>query len=171
MFFRFLPCFAITPRMSPALDIHWICPMLGDHIRLRSLSFGIDLIHLIVCLIFSLLGVFSIFPFLAQDNTIISDVSSGGSLEKTVNRSIEFYFGQHLSANEIWCAHNVFVVNLERNFLFKCFRNKKFYFKNHLTFQKLLILIFKKRATFSLFSQFWVLFGTNFFEFSEIKEI
>lgn len=110
-------------------------------------------------------------PFLAQDNTIMSDVSSGGSLEKTVNRSIEFYFGQHLSANEIWCAHNVFVVNLERNFLFKYFRNKKFYFKNHLTFQKLLIFDIQKRATFSLFIQFWVLFGTNFFELSEIKEI
>jgi len=110
MFFRFLPCFAITLGMSPALDSHWLSLMLGDHIRLRSLSFGIDLIHLIVCLIFSFLGLFSIFPFLAQDNTIMSAVSSVGSLEKTVNRSIEFSFGQHLYANEISYAHIVFGV-------------------------------------------------------------
>ena len=86
--------------------------MLGDHIRLRSLSFGIDLIHLIVCLILSFLVVLSIFPFLAQDTTIMSAVSSVGSLEKTVIRSIEFSFGQQLYANEIRYAHMVFGVKL-----------------------------------------------------------
>jgi hypothetical protein len=40
----------------------------------------------------------------------MSAVSSVGSLEKTVNRSIEFSFGQHLYANEISYAHIVFGV-------------------------------------------------------------
>jgi gliding motility-associated-like protein len=66
------------------------------------------------CLIFSdvvfgLAILFLLTPFVskAQDTTIVSAASSGGSLENTGNGSIEFSFGQLLYANEIANAYNV----------------------------------------------------------------
>ncbi len=66
------------------------------------------------CLIFSdivfgLAILFLMTPIVsqAQDTTIVSAASSGGSLENTGNGSIEFSFGQLLYANEIANAYNV----------------------------------------------------------------
>ncbi|MFN9682965.1 MAG: hypothetical protein ACK56V_15320, partial [Bacteroidota bacterium] len=50
------------------------------------------------------ISLFFVLPAMAtvdQDTTIVSAVSSGGSLENTGNGSIEFSFGQLLYANEI----------------------------------------------------------------------
>ena len=44
------------------------------------MSFGKNLINLIACLIFTILGVFSMFPLMAQDTTFVSAVSSGGNI-------------------------------------------------------------------------------------------
>jgi gliding motility-associated-like protein len=46
-------------------------------------------------------------PLIAQDTTIVSAVSSGGSLENTGNGSIDFSFGQLLYANEIAGSYHV----------------------------------------------------------------
>ena len=56
------------------------------------------------------ISLFFVLPAMAtvdQDTTIVSAVSSGGSLENTGNGSIEFSFGQLLYANEIANTHNV----------------------------------------------------------------
>ena len=59
--------------------------------------------------VFGLAILFLLTPVIseAQDTTIVSASSSGGSLENTGNGSIEFSFGQLLYANEITNAYNV----------------------------------------------------------------
>ncbi len=67
----------------------------------------IDFRFLIIAFILTLLFVSPAITAEAQDTTIVSAVSSGGSLENTGNGSVEFSFGQLLLANEITDAYNL----------------------------------------------------------------
>lgn len=104
----------------PSSDIPRVCLMMGD----KSVGFSLVtrprfivafghvfpfkywIVSTIGLLLF-LLGVVSPFSLMAQDTTIVNAVSSGGGIENTGNRSIEFSFGQLLYANEITDAYNV----------------------------------------------------------------
>jgi gliding motility-associated-like protein len=111
---------SIILEKSPSSDIPCVCLMLGDEsnggsIFLRSLSsFDIGYlfsfkywIALTLSLLFYLSGVTYSATLIAQDTTIVSAVSSGGSLENTGNGSIDFSFGQLLYANEIAGSYHV----------------------------------------------------------------
>ena len=111
---------SIILEKSPSSDIPCVCLMLGDEsnggsIFLRSLSsFDIGYlfsfkywISLTLSFLFYLSGVMFSAPLIAQDTTIVSAVSSGGSLENTGNGSIDFSFGQLLYANEIAGSYHV----------------------------------------------------------------
>ena len=111
---------SIILEKSPSSDIPCVCLMLGDEsnggsIFLRSLSsFDIGYlfsfkywISLTLSLLFYLSGVTYSATLIAQDTTIVSAVSSGGSLENTGNGSIDFSFGQLLYANEIAGSYHV----------------------------------------------------------------
>ena len=110
----------ITPTNSPSSDIPRVCLMFGDK------SFGFSLIswsrfiiafgHVFsfkywiistIGLLLFLLCVMSPASLIAQDTTMVSAVSSGGSLENTGNGSVEFSFGQLLYANEIAGSYHV----------------------------------------------------------------
>jgi len=110
----------ITPKKSPSSDIPCVCLIFGDEsiwgsIFLRPLSsFGIGRLFsfkywivLTLCFLFYLSGVMFSAPLIAQDTTIVSAVSSGGSMENTGNGSIDFSFGQLLYANEIAGSYHV----------------------------------------------------------------
>ncbi len=105
---------------SPSSDIPCVCLTFGDEsnegsIFLRPLSsFGIG--HLFsfkywtirtLCFLFYLSGVMFSATLIAQDTTIVSAVSSGGSMENTGNGSIDFSFGQLLYANEIAGSYTI----------------------------------------------------------------
>ncbi len=120
MVFSYLQFFNITPTKSPSSDIQWVCLVTGD----KSVGFSlISWSRFIVAFghvfsfkywIFSKIGL-QLFPLcvmspaslIAQDTTMVSAVSSGGSLENTGNGSIEFSFGQLLYANEIAGSYHV----------------------------------------------------------------
>lgn len=111
---------SIILEKSPSSDIPRVCLTIGY----KSVGFSLNLWSRFIFLlghVFSFkywivlkigllffLWVF-LFPvsLIAQDTTIVSAVSSGGSLENTGNGSIEFSFGQLLYANEIANTHNV----------------------------------------------------------------
>ena len=105
---------------SPSSDIPRVCLTIGN----KSVGFSLNswsrfifilghvfsfkywIVSTIGLLLF-LLSVMTPASLIAQDTTIVSAVSSGGSLENTGNGSIEFSFGQLLYANEIANTHNV----------------------------------------------------------------
>jgi gliding motility-associated-like protein len=67
----------------------------------------IDFRFLIIAFILTILFVPPAVAIAAQDTTIVSAVSSGGSLENTGNGSVEFSFGQLVYASETLSAYNV----------------------------------------------------------------
>ena len=110
----------ITPKKSPSSDIQWLCLTFGDKskgssIFLRPISsfcfghlfFLKNWIFLILSFLFYLPSEMFSASLIAQDTTIVSAVSSGGSLENTGNGSIDFSFGQLLYANEIAGSYHV----------------------------------------------------------------
>jgi hypothetical protein len=105
---------------SPSSDIHSVCLTFGDESKgCTNISwpfFSFLLVHvssarhwivLTLCFLFYLSGVMFSAPLIAQDTTIVSAVSSGGSMENTGNGSIDFSFGQLLYANEIAGSYHV----------------------------------------------------------------
>jgi len=120
MVLSYLQFFNITSTNSPSSDIQWVCLVTGDistgysfqswsewSFSLKEyISFKYWIFSTIGLLLF-LLGVMSPVSLMAQDTTIVSAVSSGGSLENTGNGSIEFSFGQLLYANEIAGSYHV----------------------------------------------------------------
>ena len=111
---------SVILEKSPSSDIPFVCLMFGDKSVGFSLgswpgfifafghffSFKYWNVSIIGLLIF-LLGVMLPVSLMAQDTTIVSAVSSGGSLENTGNGSIEFSFGQLHYANEIAGSYHV----------------------------------------------------------------
>ena len=104
MVLSYLQFFNITSTNSPSSDIQWVCLVTGDisgysfqswsewSFSLKEyISFKYWIVSTLGLLIF-LLGVMSPVSLMAQDTTIVSAVSSGGSLENTGNGSVEFSF-------------------------------------------------------------------------------
>ena len=111
---------SVILEKSPSSDIPCVCLMFGDKSTGYSfeswsewsfslkeyISFkywNVSIIGLLLIFLSVMLPV----SLMAQDTTIVSAVSSGGSLENTGNGSIEFSFGQLLYANEIAGSYHV----------------------------------------------------------------
>ena len=105
---------------SPSSDMHCVCLTFGDESKgCSNISwplFSFLFVHvssarhrivLLLGFLFYLSGVMFSAPLIAQDTTIVSAVSSGGSMENTGNGSIDFSFGQLLYANEIAGSYHV----------------------------------------------------------------
>jgi len=105
---------------SPSSDMHCVCLTFGDESKgCSNISwplFSFLFVHvssarhrivLLLGFLFYLSGVMFSAPLIAQDTTIVSAVSSGGSVENTGNGSIDFSFGQLLYANEIAGSYHI----------------------------------------------------------------
>jgi gliding motility-associated-like protein len=110
----------ITLKKSPSSDIPCVCLTFGDELKgCSNISwplFSFLDVHvssarhwtiLTLSFLFYLSGVMLPATLIAQDTTIVSAVSSGGSMENTGNGSIDFSFGQLLYANEIAGSYHV----------------------------------------------------------------